>query len=171
MMIIWRVEIRLSEAPGDPKLENLMMTEEEERDFDTFTLASPNAHRGKTSWKASQENTKFYSQAQQARHQSKSLASQVRSLGSVEKGQGQAQPLLDQAPAQPAGQDQFPVLLPQGQGWPLPVLARRGNLDSLFEDENVSSLFGGELAKLQEANTKRAGTFAVFPTPTAPPVS
>ena len=60
----------LSEAPGDPKLENLMMTEEEEMDFETFTLASLNARRGKTSWKASQENTKFYSQAQQARHQS-----------------------------------------------------------------------------------------------------
>ena len=26
-----------------------MMTEEEERDFETFTLASPNARRGKTS--------------------------------------------------------------------------------------------------------------------------
>ena len=34
-----------------------------------------------------------------------------------------------------------------------------------------TTLFGGELAKLQEANTKRAATFAVFPTPTAPPVS
>ena len=56
----------LSEAPGDPHLENLMMTEEEQRDFETFTLASPNARRGKTSWKASQENTKFYFQAQQA---------------------------------------------------------------------------------------------------------
>ena len=76
----------LSEAPGDPKLENLMMTKEEERDFETFTLAFPNARRGKTSWKASQENTKFYSQA---RHQSESLASQARSLGSVD----QAKPL------------------------------------------------------------------------------
>ena len=44
----------LSEAPGDPELENLMMTEEEERDFDTFTIAFPNACRGNTSWKASQ---------------------------------------------------------------------------------------------------------------------
>ena len=57
---------KLSEAPGDPQLENLVMIEEEQRDFETFTLASPNARRGKTSWKASQENTKFYSQAQQA---------------------------------------------------------------------------------------------------------
>ena len=53
----------LSEAPGDPQLEKQMMTEEEQRYFETFTLVSPNARRGKTSWKASQENTKFYSQA------------------------------------------------------------------------------------------------------------
>ena len=80
----------LSEAPGDPQLENLVMTEEEQTDFETFTLASPNAPRGKTSWKASQENTKFYSQAQQARHKSESLVSQERSLGSVNQGQVKA---------------------------------------------------------------------------------
>ena len=34
-----------------------------------------------------------------------------------------------------------------------------------------ATLFGGELAKLQEANTKRAATFTVFPQPTAPPAS
>ena len=31
-----------------------------------------------------------------------------------------------------------------------------------------TTLFGGELSKLQEANTKRAATFTVFPQPTAP---
>ena len=40
----------LSEAPGDPQLENLVMAEEEQRDFETFTLASPKARREKTSW-------------------------------------------------------------------------------------------------------------------------
>ena len=34
-----------------------------------------------------------------------------------------------------------------------------------------TSLFGGELAKLQDANTKRAATFTVFPQPTAPSTS
>ena len=34
-----------------------------------------------------------------------------------------------------------------------------------------TTLFGGELAKLQDANTKYCATFAVFPMPTAPPVS
>ena len=53
-----------------------------------------------------------------------------------------------QAPAhvQPEGQDQFPVLLPQGQGRPLPILARRGDLKSLFEDENFSLDLDNEAA-------------------------
>ena len=34
-----------------------------------------------------------------------------------------------------------------------------------------TTLFGGELAKLQEANTKRAATFTVFSQPSAPPAS
>ena len=34
-----------------------------------------------------------------------------------------------------------------------------------------TTLFGGELAKLQEANTKLAATFTVFLQPTAPPAS
>ena len=34
-----------------------------------------------------------------------------------------------------------------------------------------TTLFGGELAKLQDANTKYDATFAVFPMPTVPPVS
>ena len=33
------------DIPGHPKLENLMMTEEEEKDFETFALASPNVSK------------------------------------------------------------------------------------------------------------------------------
>ena len=131
------------EIPGDPKFENLMMTEEEERDFETFVLASPNVSKRKTSWRASQENTKFYSQAQQVHHQDDSFTSQARSVDSqalardqVDQVQGQAQPLLDQAQAsaqdQPVSQAQFPILLPQGQGRLLPVFVRCGDLDSLW---------------------------------------
>ena len=35
-------------------------------------------------------------------------------------------------------QAQFPVLLPQGQGRPPPVLVCRGDLDSLYGEENFS---------------------------------
>ena len=141
-MMIKRI-VDPDEIPGDPKLENLMMTEEEERDFETFALASPNVSKRKTSWRASQENTKFYSQAQQVYHQDDSFTSQARYVDSqalardqVDQVQGQAQPLLDQAQAsaqdQPVSQAQFPILLPQGQGRPLPVLVCHGDLDSLY---------------------------------------
>ena len=138
-----------TENPGDPKLENILMTEEGERDFETFALASPNVTKRKTSWRASQENTKFYSQAQQVHHQDDSFTSQAWPIDSqalardqVDQVQGQAQPLLNEAQAsaqdQPVSQAQFPVLLPQGQGRPLPGLVRHGELDSLHEDENFS---------------------------------
>ena len=126
-----------------------MITEEGERDFEIFTLASPNVSKRKTSWRASQENTKFYSQAQQVYHQDDSFTSQAQSIDSqalardkVDQVQGQAQPLLDQVQAsaqdQPVSQAQFPVLLPQGRGRPLPVLVYRGDLDSLYGDEYFS---------------------------------
>ena len=129
---------------GDPKLENLMMTEEEERDLETFALASPNVSKRKSSWRASQENTKFHFQAQ-VHHQDDSFTSQARPIVSqalardqVDQVHGQAQPLLEQAQAsvqdQPVSQAQFPVLPPQGQGHgrPPPVLVRHGDLDSLY---------------------------------------
>ena len=73
------------------------------------------------------------------------MASQAHSIDSVDhQGQGQVHPLLDQAHApaqdQPAGQDQFPVLLPQGQGRPLLVV------ESLYGDENFSLHLDNEAA-------------------------
>ena len=52
----------------------------------------------------------------------------------------------------------------------------RRTLPPIDEDQKLAllhatTLLGGELAKLQEANTKRAATFTVFPQPTAPPAS
>ena len=52
---------------GNPDLDQLMLTAEEQCDLDSFDLASPSVSlpRGKTPlWKVSQENPKFYSQAQ-----------------------------------------------------------------------------------------------------------
>ena len=53
----------------------------------------------------------------------------------------------------------------------LPPIDEDQRLALLHAPFKGTTLFGGESAKLQEANTKRAVTFAVFPTPTAPPVS
>ena len=160
-------------TPGDPKLENPMMTEEEEKDFETFVLASPMVSKRESSWRASKENTKFYSQAQ-VHHQNDSFTSQARPLVSqalardqVEQAQGQAQPLLDRAQAsvqdQPVSQAQFPVLLAQGQGRPPPVLIRCGDLDSLYGEENFSFDLDNEAAlREKQARSEALGRVAEF---------
>ena len=86
-----------TEAPGDPKLENLVMTEEEERDFETFTLASPNVLKSKTSWRASRENTKVYSPAQQVHRQDNLFTSQAWSVDSQALGHDQVNQVQGQA--------------------------------------------------------------------------
>ena len=53
----------------------------------------------------------------------------------------------------------------------LPPIDEDQRLALLHAPFKGTTLFGGELAKLQEAKTKRAVTFTVFPTPIAPPVS
>ena len=53
----------------------------------------------------------------------------------------------------------------------LPPIDEDQKLSLLHAPFKGTTLFGGELAKLQEANTKRAATFTVFPQPTEPPTS
>ena len=53
----------------------------------------------------------------------------------------------------------------------LPPIDEDQKLALLHAPFKGTALFGGELAKLQEANTKRAATFTVFPQPTAPSTS
>ena len=53
----------------------------------------------------------------------------------------------------------------------LPPIDQDQKLALLHAPFRGTTLFEGELAKLQEANTKRAATFTVFPQPTAPPAS
>ena len=53
----------------------------------------------------------------------------------------------------------------------LPPIDEDQKLALLHAPFKGTTLFGGELAKLQEANTKRAATFSVFPQPTAPSTS
>ena len=51
----------------------------------------------------------------------------------------------------------------------IPPIAEDQKLALLHAPFKGTTLFVGELAKLQEVNTKRAATFTVFPQPTAPP--
>ena len=53
----------------------------------------------------------------------------------------------------------------------LPPIDEDQKLALLHAPFKGTTLFGGELAKLQEPNTKRAATFTVFPQPTAPSAS
>ena len=53
----------------------------------------------------------------------------------------------------------------------LPPIDEDQKLALLHAPFKATTLFGGELAKLQEANTKHAATFTVFLQPTAPPTS
>ena len=53
----------------------------------------------------------------------------------------------------------------------LPPIDEDQKLALLHAPFKGTTLFGGELATLQEANTKRAATFTVFPQPTAPSTS
>ena len=53
----------------------------------------------------------------------------------------------------------------------LPPIDEDQKLALLHAPFKGTMLFGGELAKLQEANTKRAATFTVFPQPTVPSTS
>ena len=51
----------------------------------------------------------------------------------------------------------------------LPPIDEDQKLALLHAPFKGTTLFGGELAKLQEANTKRTANFTVFPQPTVPP--
>ena len=53
----------------------------------------------------------------------------------------------------------------------LPPIDEDQKLALLHAPFKGTTLFGGELAKLQEANTKRTATFTVFPQPTGPSAS
>ena len=53
----------------------------------------------------------------------------------------------------------------------LPPIDEDQKLALLHAPFKGTTRFGGELARLQEANTKRAATFTVFPQSTAPPTS
>ena len=80
-----------------------MLTAEEQQDFDSFALASPSVtlSRGRAPlWKFSEENTKFYSQAQ----------TQAQTIGTKPIIRSQAQPLVSQAQTQAQAQAQPPQL-------------------------------------------------------------
>ena len=125
---------------GLPILDNLKMSEEEQRDYDAFSLASVSVPASsKRPWRAQVDSKASQSQAQevsiihQARPQAVAKAQSVKSLQSDQRSV-QLRSAQDQA--------NFPVLVPQGQGQRQglgrPVVVRRDEIDSLFNEEEFS---------------------------------
>ena len=134
---------------GIPILDNLKMSEEEQREYDAFSLASVSVPMSyKRLWRAqgdskvSQSQPQDISSVRQARPQA---AAKAPSVKSAQFDQRSVQLQSDQRQVQlhaPQVQANFPVLAPQGQGHRQglgqPVVARHDDLDSLFNEEEFS---------------------------------
>ena len=95
---------------GIPRLDYLKMTEEEQQDFDTFSLASVTVP--KRPWRAQEDSNVSKPQPQnirQARPVIPQAVAKAQSIKSAQSDQRSAQ-------GQPVSQAQFPVLVPQCQG-------------------------------------------------------
>ena len=134
---------------GIPILDNLKMSEEEQREYDKFSLASVSVPTSsKRPWtalgdsKTSQSQSQDVSNVRQDRPQAAAKAPSVRSAQSDQRS---VQLQSDQRQVQlcaPQDQANFPVLTPQGQGHRQglgrPVVARRDDLDCLLNEEEFS---------------------------------
>ena len=126
---------------GIPILDNLKMSEEEQLDYDAFSLASVSV--SKRPWRAQEDSKVSKPQPQnvsvtrQARPQA---VAKARSVKSAQSDQRSVQ--LRSVQDQPVSQVQFPVLVSQGQGQRQglgrPVVVRCDDIDSLFNEEEFS---------------------------------
>ena len=135
-----------ADTQGIPSLDSLRMTEEEERDFNTFSLVPVTVP--KRSWRAQEDlkDSKSHSQAHDVSNtsQTRPVISQVvvqaQSTRSVQSDQRSDQ-TQKSVQDQPVSQAHFPVLVPQGHGQGqaqgIPVVVRRDDLDSLYNQEGV----------------------------------
>ena len=121
------------------------MTEEEERDYDAFSLASVSVP--KRPWRAQEDSNVSKPQPQnislsrQARPVTSQAVAKARSVKSAQSDQRSVQ-LRSSVQDQPVSQAQFPVLVSQGQGQRQglgqPVVLRRDDLDSVYNEEEFS---------------------------------
>ena len=139
------------------------MSEEEQREFDDFSLASVSIPTSsKRPWRAlgdskdSQSQPQDNSNVRQARPQAVAKAQSIKSSHSDQRS---VQLHSDQRQVQlraPQDQASFPVLAPQGhrQGLGRPVVARRDDLDSLFEEEFSVDLDNEAVLKEKQARSE-----------------
>ena len=124
---------------GIPLLDSLKMTEEEQRDYDAFSLASVSVP--KRPWRAQEDSNVSKPQPQkisltrQARPVTSQAVAKAQSVKSAKSDQRSVQ-LRSSVQDQPMNRAQFPVLVSQGQGQRQglgrPVVVRRDDIDSPF---------------------------------------
>ena len=160
-------------APGLPTLEQLKMSEEEQREYDAFSLASVSVPTSsKRPWRAlgdskdSQSQPQDISNVRQARPQA---VAKVQLIKSTHSDQRSVQIHSDQRQVQlraPQDQANFPVMAPQGQGHKQglgrPVVARPDDLDSLFEEEFSVDLDNEAVLKEKQARSEILDKVAEF---------
>ena len=121
------------------------MTEEEERDYDAFSLASVSVP--KQPWRAQEDlnvskpqpqNISLTRQARPVTSQAVAKAQSVKSAQSDQRSVQLRSPVQDQ----PMSQAQFQLLVSQGQGQRQglgrPVVVRRDDLDTRYNEEEFS---------------------------------
>ena len=100
---------------GIPILDNLKMSEEEQRDYDAFSLASVSV--SKRPWRAQEDSKVSKPQPQNisfTRPVTSQAVAKAQSVKSTQSDQRSVQ--LRSVLDQPVSQAQFPVLVSQGQG-------------------------------------------------------
>ena len=104
---------------GIPRLDSLKMTEEEQRDYDAFSLASVSVPN--RPWRAQEDSNvpkpqpQNLSLSRQARSVTSQAVAKAQSVKSAQSDQRSVQ-LRSSVQDQPMSQAQFPVLVSQGQG-------------------------------------------------------
>ena len=165
-------EGEVTEGEGDPTesglptLEQLKMSEEEQQDYDAFSLASVSVP--KRPWRAMGDSSVAQSQPQDNATVSQALplAARAQSIKSTSSDQRSVLRHADQRHVQlqaPQEQANFPILVPQGQAQAQaqgqrpalghPVVVRRDDLDSLL-DEEFSLDLDNEAVKEKQARSE-----------------
>ena len=149
------------------------MSEEEQREFDAFSLASVSVRTSsKRPWRALGESKDSQSHPQDnsnVRHSRPQAVAKAQSIKSTHSDQRSVQLHSNQRQVQlraPQDQANFPVLAPQGQGHRQglgrQVVARRDDLDSLFEEEFSVDLDNEAVLKEKQARSEILDKVAEF---------
>ena len=143
------------------------MSEEEQQDYDAFSLASVSVPKRR--WRAMGDSSGAQSQPPDNANTSQARPQPARAK-STSSDQRPVQRHLDQRQVQlraPQDQANFPILVPQGQVQgqrPVlgrPVVVRRDDLDSLL-DEEISLNLDNEAVKEKQARSETLDKIAAF---------